>query len=129
MQIAFAFLSASIIVMVDCLPKGKVDGQRMQEMETIRVDILTRLGLSEPLGSSEPLTVDEEAKVAAFIEPKSFEANYCLGNCKDDILLPAVFEFYKRLPSDHPASSIRPRCVPRSIDHYLPVLLLYEGHI
>ena len=68
LQIAFAFLSASIIVKVDCLPKGKVDGQRMQEMETIRVDILTRLGLSEPLGSSEPLTVDEEAKVAAFID-------------------------------------------------------------
>ena len=38
----------------------------MQEMETIGTDILTRLGLSEPLGSIEPLTVDEKAIVAAF---------------------------------------------------------------
>ena len=62
LQIAFAFLAANIIAQVHCLPKGKVDGQRMQEMETIRVDILTRLGLTEPLGStSEPLTQDQEA--------------------------------------------------------------------
>ena len=69
MQIAFAFLSASIIAKVDCLPNG----QQMQEMETIRADILTRLGLSEPLGSSEPLTVDEEAIVAAFRDYQTAE--------------------------------------------------------
>ena len=37
-------------------------------MERIRGNILTRLGLTEPLDSSEPLTVDEEAVVATFRE-------------------------------------------------------------
>ena len=37
-------------------------------MERIRANILTRLGLTEPLDSGEPLTVDEEAVVAAFRE-------------------------------------------------------------
>ena len=87
--------------------------------------------ISETTCCLHPLHINfkEDLGLDYIIEPKSFEANYCLGNCKDDISLPAVFEFYKRLPSDHPASSIRPRCIPCSIDHYLPVLLLYEGHI
>ena len=84
LQIAFAFLSASIIAKVDCLPKGKVDGQQMQEMETIRADILTRLGLSEPLGSSEPLTVDEEAIVAAFRDYQTAEEER-RAHAKEDI--------------------------------------------
>ena len=35
-------------------------------METIRANILSRLGLTEPLDSGEPLTEDQEAVVAAF---------------------------------------------------------------
>ena len=67
--------------------------------------------LNETTCCLHPLHINfkEDLGLDYIIEPKSFEANYCLGNCKDDISLPAVFEFYKRLPSDHPASSIRPR--------------------
>ena len=43
-----------------------MDVLRQQEMERIRANILSRLGLTEPLGSSEPLTEDQEAVVAAF---------------------------------------------------------------
>ena len=71
-HIAFALLAASIIA-VDCLPKAKVDEQREQEMERIRVNILSRLGLTEPLDSDEPLTEDEEAVVAAFKDYQTAE--------------------------------------------------------
>ena len=67
-HIAIAFLAANIIAQVHCLPKGRGDELRRQEMERIRANILTRLGLTEPLDSGEPLTVDEEAVVAAFRE-------------------------------------------------------------
>ena len=70
-HIAFALLAASIIAKVDCLPKGKVDVLREQEMERIRANILSRLGLTEPLDSSEPLTEDQEAIVAAFKDQQS----------------------------------------------------------
>ena len=66
--VAVAFLAANIIAQVHCLPKGKVDELRRQEMERIRANILTRLGLTEPLDSGEPLTVDEEAVATAFRE-------------------------------------------------------------
>ena len=72
-RIAFALLAASIIAKVHCLPKAKVDELREQEMETIRTNILTRLGVTEPLGSSEPLTEDEEAVVAAFKDYQTAE--------------------------------------------------------
>ena len=64
--IAFALLAASIIAKVHCLPKSNMDEQREQEMEGIRANILSRLGLTEPLDSGEPLTEDQEAIVAAF---------------------------------------------------------------
>ena len=67
-HIAVAFLAANIIAQVHCLPKGKVDELRRQEMERIRTSILTRLGLTEPLDSGEPLSADEETVVAAFRE-------------------------------------------------------------
>ena len=71
--IAFALLAASIIAKVHCLPKAKVDELREQEMETIRANILSRLGLMEPLDSGEPLTEDEEAVVAAFKDYQTAE--------------------------------------------------------
>ena len=67
-HIAVAFLAANIVAQVHCLPKGRGDELRRQEMERIRGNILTRLGLTEPLDSSKPLTVDEEAVVATFRE-------------------------------------------------------------
>lgn len=76
LQIVFVLLAASIIMMlaihlasvkeVDHLSEERVDELKLHKMETIRADILTRLGLTEPLGSSEPLTQDQEAIVAAF---------------------------------------------------------------
>ena len=65
-HIAVAFLAANIIAQVHCLPKGREDELRRQEMERIRADILTRLGLPDPLDSDELLTADEEAVVSAF---------------------------------------------------------------
>ena len=83
LQIVFVLLAAIIIMMlaihlagvkeVDHLPKEKVDELKLQKMETIRADILTRLGLTEPLGSSEPLTEDQEAIVAAFRDYQTAE--------------------------------------------------------
>ena len=67
-HIAVAFLAANIIAQVHCLPKGRGDELRRQEMERIRASILTRLGLTEPLDSDELLTADEEAVVSAFRE-------------------------------------------------------------
>ena len=52
LQIVFTFLAASIIAKVDCLPKAKVDELRMQAMKRIRANILTRLGLMQPLTAS-----------------------------------------------------------------------------
>ena len=72
-RFVFALLAASIIAKVHCLPKAKVDELREQEMERIRANILTRLGVTEPLGSSEPLTEDEEAVVAAFKDYQTAE--------------------------------------------------------
>ena len=72
-HVVFALLAASIIAKVDCLPKAKVDEPREQEMETIRANILSRLGLTEPLDSGEPLTEDEEAVVAAFKDYQTAE--------------------------------------------------------
>ena len=56
LQIVFVLLAAIIIMMlaihlagvkeVDHLPKEKVDELKLQKMETIRADILTRLGLT-----------------------------------------------------------------------------------
>ena len=65
-HIAVAFFAANIIAQVHCLPKGRGDELRRQEMERIRADILTRLGLTDPLDSDELLTADEEAVVSAF---------------------------------------------------------------
>ena len=59
--IAFALLAASIIAKVHCLPNAKVNELREQEMEIIRANILSRLGLTEPLDSGEPLTENQEA--------------------------------------------------------------------
>lgn len=83
LQIVFVLLAAIVIMMlaihlasvkeVDHLPEEKVDELRLQKMETIRLDILTRLGLTEPLGSSEPLTEDQEAIVAAFRDYQTAE--------------------------------------------------------
>ena len=64
-HVAVAFLAANIIAQVHCLPKGRGDELRRQEMERIRANILTRLGLTEPLDSDELLTADEEAVVSA----------------------------------------------------------------
>ena len=72
-RFVFALLAASIIAKVHCLPKAKVDELREQEMERIRANILTRLGVTQPLGSSEPLTEDEEAVVAAFKDYQTAE--------------------------------------------------------
>ena len=72
-HIAFALLAASIIAKVHCLPKAKVDDLREQEMERIRANILSRLGLTEPLDSGEPLTEDDEAVVAAFKDYQTAE--------------------------------------------------------
>ena len=72
-HIAFALLAASVIAKVHCFPKAKVDELREQEMERIRANILSTLGLTEPLGSSEPLTEDEEAIVAAFRDYQTAE--------------------------------------------------------
>ena len=66
--VAVAFLAANIIAQVHCLPKGRGDELRRQETERIRANILTRLGLTEPLDSGEPLSADEEAVAAAFRE-------------------------------------------------------------
>ena len=84
MQIVFVLLAAIIIMMfaihlarvkeVDHLPEEKgEDDLKLQKMETVRADILTRLGLTEPLGSSEPLTEDQEAIVAAFRDYQTAE--------------------------------------------------------
>ena len=84
MQIVFVLLAAIIIMMlaihlasvkeVDRLPEEKgEDDLKLQKMETVRADILTRLGLTEPLGSSEPLTEDQEAIVAAFRDYQTAE--------------------------------------------------------
>ena len=83
LQIVFVLLAAIIIMMlaihlatvkqVDHLPEEKVDDLRLQKMETIRADILTRLGLTEPLGSGEPLTEDQKAIVAAFRDYQTAE--------------------------------------------------------
>ena len=43
------------------------------------------------------------------IEPKSFNINYCLGTCNDHPS-PIVYEFYRRLGPNSPASSIQPHC-------------------
>ena len=43
------------------------------------------------------------------IEPQSFNINYCLGTCNDH-LSPIVYEFYRRLGPNSPASSIQPHC-------------------
>ena len=67
-HIAVAFLAANIIAQVHCLPKGRGYELRRQETERIRDNILTRLGLTEPVDSREPLSADEEAVVAAFRE-------------------------------------------------------------
>ena len=83
LQIVFVLLAASIIMMlaihlasvkeVDHLSEERVDELKLHKMETIRADILTRLGLIEPLGSSEPLTQDQEAIVAAFRDYQTAE--------------------------------------------------------
>ena len=84
LQIAFVLLAAIIIMMlaihlarvkeVDRLPKEKGEDElKLQKMETVRANILTRLGLTEPLGSSEPLTEDQEAIVAAFRDYQTAE--------------------------------------------------------
>ena len=83
LQIVFVLLAAIIIMMlaihlatvkeVNHLPEEKVDDLRLQKMETIRADILTRLGLMEPLGSGEPLTEDQKAIVAAFRDYQTAE--------------------------------------------------------
>ena len=67
-HIAVAFLAANIIAQVHCLPKGRGDELQRQEMKRIRANILTRLGLTEPVDSREPLGADEEAVAAAFRE-------------------------------------------------------------
>ena len=72
-SIALPLLAASIIAKVHCLPMAKVDELREQEMERIRANILSRLGLTEPLDSGEPLTEDEEAIVAAFKDYQTAE--------------------------------------------------------
>ena len=83
LQIVFVLLAASIIMMlaihlasvkeVDHLSEERVDELKLHKMETIRADILTKLGLTEPLGSSEPLTQDQEAIVAAFRDYQTAE--------------------------------------------------------
>ena len=55
------------------------------------------------------------------IYPKSFSANYCLGTCLYNEA-PAIYNFYRLLGPNSPASSIQPHCIPRTY-HSLEVLL------
>ena len=181
LQVAIAFLAASTIAEVNCVPAKR----QPEQFEMFRENILAQLGLTELPPPVTQLTQDQEKVVAAFkdyhlakrstsekantsqqrlkrqegasgeghcrpgqatcclhplnihfhddlgldfiIQPRSFDANYCLGSCSL-FNSPTVFAYYSLLSPNTPASSIEPHCGIRSTRN-LEVLMAINGQL
>ena len=103
----------------------------MEEISIIKLDDDDKYGgFNETLESNETshmkqpcslhsLTVNFQRNL--IIEPQSFNINYCLGTCNDHPS-PIVYQLYRRLGPNSPASSIQPHCAIHSTQS-LPVLM------
>ncbi len=181
LQVAIAFLAASTIAKVNCVPAKR----QPEQFGMFRENILAQLGLAELPPPATQLTQDQEKVVAAFkdyhlakrstsekantskqrlkrqegaseeghcspgqatcclhplnihfhddlgldfiVEPRSFDANYCLGSCSLSNS-PGIYAFYSRLSPNTPASSIEPHCGIRSTRN-LEVLMRINGQL